>query len=201
MNRINELIKELSRRKNSPTVTNPYLNRDNVDNLRCYLNFMCNMAGKRVLLVGEAPGYKGCNLTGIPFTSGQVFERFEHPLLDTIKNRLKLERIESENTATIVWDYLSRKKHAPLFWNAFPFHPHPPGKINNNRKPNAREIHEGVQYLLTICQIFQPELLAGIGEVGVEGAKIAFPELDIAYIRHPSFGGKADFIKGMDKLL
>jgi hypothetical protein len=81
MSLIEEFITELVRHKNTATVCNPYLNQNIADNLRLYLDAMIKMKGKRVLLVGEAPGYKGCKITGIPFTSGKAFERFDHPLL------------------------------------------------------------------------------------------------------------------------
>ncbi len=201
MSSIEEFIAELTKQKNTSTVTNPYLNQDIADNLRLYLNAMNKMEGKRVLLVGEAPGYKGCKITGIPFTSGKAFERFDHPLLKEIGSRLKLSKIESENTATIVWEYLSRKKDTPLFWNSFPFHPHPNGNENKNRAPTSGEVEIGINYLKKLRLIYKPEVVAGIGEKGVKCAKKAFPNETIVYIRHPSFGGKSEFIDGMDKII
>ena len=110
MRLIEEFVTELAKQKNSSTVSNPYLNQDIADNLRLYLAAMSKMNGRRILLVGEAPGYKGCKITGIPFTSGRVFERFSHPLLREIASQLKLSKVESENTATIVWAYFARRK-------------------------------------------------------------------------------------------
>jgi len=157
--------------------------------------------GKRILLVGEAPGHKGCKITGIPFTSGQVFERVNHPVLQALKDTLSLSKVEAENTATIVWNYLSHKDVSPLFWNSFPFHPYPEGKEHKNRPPNPEEIEEGVKYLEAIYNLFKPDAIAGIGHSGVKCAERAFPNIQIAYIRHPSFGGKAGFIEGMDKII
>ena len=201
MNSIERFVSELTRQKITATVSNPYLNPDVADNLRLYLNKMMRMKGKRILLVGEAPGFKGCKITGIPFTSGQVFERFDHPLLNRLGKKVKLTRIESENTATIVWEYLSRKSVTPVFWNSLPFHPHPKGNENKNRAPIADEVEMGIPYLIRLHLIYEPEIVAGIGNKGAECAKKAFPEENVVLIRHPSHGGKADFIDGLDKII
>lgn len=201
MSPIDELICELQQQPDSPTVTNQYLDPDIANNLRLYLNYMLGIEDKRILMVGEAPGYNGCRLTGIPFTSGAVFEQFDHPLLNNLKPRLRLGKIK-EPTAKIVWEYLSETKRSPVFWNAFPFHPHPKDSLNENRGALTNsEIETGKQYLHIIHSIFKPEIAAGIGKKGFESAQKVFPDLDVFYIRHPSFGGKLKFIKGMDHIL
>ena len=198
---IDDFIVELTQIKNTSTFKNPYLDSSIANNLRIYLNAITKMKGKRILLVGEAPGYKGCKLTGIPFTSGAVFERFDHPLLNEIGNQLTLSKVESENTATIIWEYLSKNSFTPLFWNSFPFHPHFEGDENTNRAPTANEIDIGFIFLNKLVSIYQPEVIAGIGHNGVNSVKKVFPEKEVVYIRHPSFGGKTDFIMGMDKII
>ena len=134
MSKIESFLQALQRKTPTPTVTNPYLDDGVINNLRLYLEYMLEHmsadAGRRVLLVGEAPGYKGCRITGIPFSSVKVLMGTEHPLFHTIKPQLSisddaLRDMTSENTATIVWQYLVDKKTVPLFWNSFPFHPHP----------------------------------------------------------------------------
>jgi len=201
MQNILEFIQELQSQSNTSIISNPYLSNSVAENLRIYLDAMLRIRGKRILLVGEAPGYKGCKITGIPFTSGDVFETVEHPFLKKIKKKIKLENIEKENTASIVWRYLAEKKITPLFWNSFPYHPHPKDDENKNRAPNRQEIDLGVVYLIALNQLFKPKVIAGIGNAGVKCAKLAFPETKVIYIRHPSFGGKTDFIKGMDSII
>jgi len=201
MNTIEEFINELKTHPNTHTVSNPYLNSGAAKNLRLYLDLMLKIDGKRILLVGEAPGYKGCKITGIPFTSGKVFENVNHPVLSSIKDRLILSKIESENTATIVWNYLATKNCTPLFWNSFPYHPHPEGNENKNRAPIDEEIEFGVKFLHALNVIFKPEIIAGIGYSGVDCVKRTFPEIEIKYIRHPSFGGKSEFIAGMNEIM
>ncbi len=199
---IDEFIEELKNYKNTSTVSNPYLVDGVAANLKKYFETMLTLKGKRVLLVGEAPGYKGCKITGIPFTSGKVFKNVSHPVLIELKDKLFLSKSEAESTATIVWEYLATKpNNTPLFWNSFPFHPHKSENQNSNRCPSRHEIEHGVRYLHALREIFKPAQIAGIGKAGVECAKQAFPSVVIKYIHHPSFGGKADFIKGMDEII
>jgi uracil-DNA glycosylase len=201
MKEIIDFITELKKQKDTDLVTNPYLENGVAGNLEHYLVAMKKLQGKRVLLVGEAPGHQGCRITGIPFTSGKVFEKISHPLLKTIKDNLVLNSIQAEPTATIVWNYLSTKNDTPLFWNSYPYHPHPKNILNKNRAPTSEEIEQGVYFLKKIVDIYQPTVIAGIGYSGVECAERAFPNIKIEYIRHPSFGGKADFIEGMNKII
>ena len=201
MHTIAEFIDELKKQVNTTTVSNPYLDSGVAENLQVYLELMRNIDGKRILSVGEAPGYKGCKITGIPFTSGKVFENVKHPVLSSIKDKLKLSKIEAENTATIVWNYLATKNCTPLFWNSFPYHPHPEGNENKNRTPTDEEIEHGVKFLHALNIIFKPEVIAGIGNAGVSCAERAFPGMEIKYIRHPSFGGKSEFIEGVNEII
>lgn len=200
MQKINSFISKLAAYENTPQTFNPYKNQLLANNLGLYLNSLFETVKNPVLLVGEAPGYKGCKLTGIPFTSGKVFENPKHKLLKFLKTRLILSEIDSENTATIVWEYLTRTKRTPLFWNSFPFHPHPKDNLDKNRAPTKEEITVGAVFLRELYDIFQPVAVAGIGIKGADCACRCFPEMDINMVRHPSFGGKKDFIKGMNKL-
>ncbi|NOZ13706.1 MAG: hypothetical protein GXO69_08690 [Acidobacteria bacterium] len=201
MNTIREFIAELEKQKNTSTVSNPYLVPGVAGNLEVYLEVMLKFGGKRILLVGEAPGYKGCKITGIPFTSGKVFKNINHPVLVEVGRKLLLRKVEAENTATIVWNYLAEKDNTPLFWNSFPYHPHPENNEDKNRTPTDDEMKSGIRFLHALNRMFKPELIAGIGHSGAGSARQAFPERQIQYIRHPSFGGKSDFIEGMNKII
>ncbi|MDH5631079.1 MAG: uracil-DNA glycosylase [Gammaproteobacteria bacterium] len=201
MRTINSFVNHLRKVESSDHFFNPYVEAFKAKNLKVYLTRLFEIPQKRVLLVGEAPGYKGCKLTGIPFSSGQVLSSFEHPFLNVIRADLKLKTNESENTATIVWQFLQEMETVPLFWNAFPFHPHPKGQLDKNRAPSKKEVVVGSQYLKAIANLYQPEVIAGIGHAGTTCAKLCFPEMDIQYIRHPSYGGKREFVEGLEDIL
>ncbi|WP_297209384.1 MULTISPECIES: uracil-DNA glycosylase [Thermodesulfovibrio] len=196
------LLDSLSRRKSSNTVFNQYQDKNILNNLRLYLEYLIKNNSK-ILLIGEAPGYRGCRLTGIPLTSGKVIINFQRKIkiFKEIGNEIKLHQIVSENTATIFWNFLaSYNKPVPILWNAFPFHPHKKEMPESNRKPNRSEIEEGKEYLKIIYDLFKPEKLCSLGCVGERVLNELFPYKNIIYIRHPSYGGKEKFINGILKL-
>ena len=201
MKQIDKLVNSLASFPHSKTIANPYVEQYAVENLKHYFDYMFKQKGKKVLLVGEAPGYKGCRITGIPFTSGRVFYDISHPMLADLKEKIVLPSIESENTASIVWNFLADKETTPLFWNSFPFHPHPKDISNKNRAPNADELAFGSRILNDLHRIYRPELVAGVGQKGVAALEKIFPTQKIQYIRHPSYGGKEQFIRGMSSVI
>lgn len=201
MNPIDDFVLRLSKKRNTSVIKNPYLDPALANNLKVYLNAIDQLSYTPVLLVGEALGFKGGNLTGIPFSSGHIFDRFEHPFLKNIGPKLALENMESENTATIVWEYLSERQVTPLCWNAFPFHPHPKGNRFKNRAPTAKEVASGARYLKALQSIFQIDTIIGVGIKGAQCAKKSFPDKSILTVRHPSYGGKRDFVQGLDEIL
>lgn len=201
MSPIDNLLKKLSSYPHSDTVANPYLEQFAVDNLRHYFEYMLNLGGRRVMLVGEAPGHKGCRITGIPFTSGRAFHEIQHLMLMSLKDKIQLPRIETESTATIVWNYLIGKSTTPLFWNSFPLHPHHKGNFASNRAPTDPEVEFGSEILRELYGIYKPEFIAGIGHKGVEALTHIFPGQVFTYIRHPSNGGKPQFIEGMNNVI
>jgi len=201
MNAIDVFLRDLRRTRHTEKVYNPYRHLILTNNLRHYLNFMLKYQGKRILLVGEALGYKGGKLTGIPFSSGYIIQNYNHPLFNRIRPDIIVNSIESENTAKIIWDYLLTKKTIPLFWNAYPYHPHPENELNKNRLPTQTEIKHGTIYLRQIINLFKPEVIAGIGNKGYNCIQQLLPETPVTKIRHPSFGGKTKFINGMNKII
>ena len=204
--RVRDFITSLAARPNRCDSFNPYRGPQLARNLEHYFEGLWRYADYHgLLLVGEALGYKGGRNTGVPFSSSKLYSEVEHPFLQQLAGKLYLpqerSQMDSEATANIVWRYLAGKQQLPLFWNAFPFHPHLPGEPGSNRKPRAAEVGEGAGLLLQLVDVFKPRRVAGIGREGWRIATTQFPDRDVAYIRHPSYGGKADFIAGMNQLL
>ena len=198
---INQFLCRLVSRESSDNVFNPYEDKAVANNLRAYLEYMLHNYKDGILLVGEAPGHKGCKITGVPFTSGEVIRSAKHKIFKDIGNKINLSKEEKETTAKIVWHYLEGKSTIPLFWNAFPFHPHPKNNRNKNRQPNTDEVKEGLTYLKNLIDIFTPRTIAGIGRFGTSCAQRACADKKVDYIRHPSYGGKNDFLDGIKKII
>jgi uracil-DNA glycosylase len=173
------------------------------ENLRRYLLEMAARKPK-ILMLMEAPGYRGCRLTGVPVTSRKILQE-GIPELSLFGEGYQLskdvgfEDIFGEQSATIVWQTLSRLKTLPLIWNSFPFHPREAGKPRSNRAPRQAEKDLGRVYLHAIINAYQPERCIAVGNVAAESLQ----RLQIPHqkVRHPAQGGKNDFVAGLRAIL
>jgi len=198
---IDIFIEELQHQPNTLQLQNPYLLPHRGDNLRAYLDALFRQTGRRILIVGEALGYRGGLHTGIPFSSARLVHESTHPFWRRLRNQLEVDSNLSEATASIVWGYLARRRRLPLFWNALPFHPHRENETASNRTPTAGEVRSGQEYLRALAGGWQPDIVAGVGAKGFQAARQALPGARIVPLRHPSYGGKRAFYQGMDRLL
>lgn len=194
---IQKLIDALRATPSSDTVTNPYTSADRCNNLGAYLTTLRAHGYSGHLLVGEAPGYKGCAVTGIPFTSEAVLNNGEHDFIEALRPLLKLSGEQAEATATIVWGHIETCEHVPAMWNVFPFHPHQAKKPLSNRKPSATEVARAKQFLDSIVAILEPTTVIAIGNTAADGLERQYPSLTFQRARHPSNGGKEEFLSGV----
>jgi len=200
LNKIDTFISRLSSIPKTNGTTNLYFGNSREseirkNNLRIYLNKM-KTVNPRFLILGEAPGYKGCRLSGIAFTSEKVL--FENPFFknEPIQFINEQGKLESEISATIVWSELSRLKEKPLIWNIFPFHPHSSDDIQTNRTPNQTELEEGKSFLIDLLEIFEIQKILALGRK--PESQLSDIGIQSSYVRHPANGGKNQFIAGLN---
>ena len=132
--------------------------------------YLESRADAPLLLVGEAPGYRGARISGIPFTS----------------ERQLTGSGPAEATATIVHRVLAELGLAGqvLLWNVVPTHP---GSATSNRPPTAAEVAAGLPFAQALAE----------GRRIVAIGRIAAAALGAEYVRHPSHGGLAEFREGL----
>jgi len=171
-------------------------------NLSLYLH---DLAAREtsILLLGEAPGYQGCRLTGIPFTSEHLLLTGVGPLTILGESRgyrrhASDGRVSKEPSGTIVWTTLAENEFLPLLWPAYPFHPHKPGIDRSNRPPRRAEIELGRPLWQELAQIMRISRFVAIGNVA--HASLGAAGIDAPKIRHPSQGGKPQFVAGIRDL-
>lgn len=172
------------------------------ENLGLYLRQM-TAANPVLLLVGEAPGHKGCRQTGVPFTSEAIILNERMRLFGRQRGFRKTNeqtQVTGEATATMVWSAVAGIWPAPLFWNAFPFHPHQPGRPRSNRRPRKVELDTGLRFLNQLMSAFQPEAVVAVGRTAEKALSNAGYR-DHYVLRHPSHGGKAAFNAGLRQIM
>ena len=189
---IEKFVEGLSLEQENEECENFYKDENKRNNLRIYLVEMMKLKPE-ILFVGEAPGYLGCAVTGIPFTDERVLNEYKALPGDYITYGMKKER-----SAKAMWDVLRDIEKLPVLWNSFPLHPHKFGNIKSNRVPSNIEKQKiGEKYIKYIIDLFGIEEVYAVGlqafntlkEMKVSGF---YADREKSYIRHPSYGGKEE---------
>ncbi len=192
-------VERLARAAVSAETRNPYTHnrtRANAARRRNLLTYLTEMQAVKphVMLVGEALGYRGGGVTGVPFTS-QALLTSHHFYAAMPMRLLATKQPQSEASATILHAVCDDVNLHALHWNAFPFHPHKAGQPTSNRRPTAGEIAQGGQFLQMLLEQFESETVVAVGN----SAEKSLTTLQIPHIkvRHPSHGGKQAFHAGL----
>jgi uracil-DNA glycosylase len=172
-------------------------------NLAIYLQEM-QQRRPSVLLLGEAPGFRGMRITGIPFTNRSILAgpANQFGLFGPGKGYVlpaESEGIASEPTATVMWQVLAELDFLPLLWSAYPFHTHVPGRPLSNRTPTLTETAVGVPFWQELLELFGIPTVVAVGNVAHRS--LQRNGISVPKIRHPAHGGRAGFKGGLAELL
>lgn len=172
-------------------------------NLALYLN---QLAERRptVLLVGEAPGFRGMRITGVPFTNAVILRQgVEHFGLFGSAHGYEVPDeypvVAAEPTATVMWRTLVELDFLPVLWSAYPLHPHRPGDPLSNRTPSTTEAAEWSWSWMALNDLFAIRTVIAVGNVAHNS--IARSGLSVPRVRHPAHGGRDKFTRGLQELL
>jgi uracil-DNA glycosylase len=173
---------------------------------RNLVRYLEQLAERRptTLLVGEAPGYRGMRITGVPFTNAVILERGvpELGLLGAANGYAlpdPLPAVAAEPTATVMWTTLVEFGFVPVLWSAFPLHPHRPGAPLTNRRPTTTETAAWAWSWQELERIFAIDAVVAVGNVGAEA--LARAGRAVPRVRHPAHGGRVEFANGLRALL
>jgi Uracil DNA glycosylase superfamily len=146
------------------------------------------------LWIARDLGYRGGRRTGLALTDeihlaahASLFGAL--PLAQATKGPAVAER-----TATIIWQVLKEIDRPIFLWNVFPLHPHERGDPMTNRCHTRAERYACRPLLMWLLDALQPKTVVAIGR----DAQFALADLDVKVekVRHPSYGGQAEFVAG-----
>ncbi|GAW39754.1 Uracil DNA glycosylase superfamily protein [Brevundimonas sp. SH203] len=164
------------------------------ENLRLFLD-RAIATEVSTMWVGRDLGYRGGRRTGVPFTDEVHLATASTLLGDIDLIRATEGPVMAERTAAVIWRVLEQVRQPVVLWNVFPFHPHMAGDPMSNRCHTRAERDETWPLLEALVEMVQPRRIIAIGR----DASLALADLgvDADAIRHPSYGGQAEFMSGM----
>jgi hypothetical protein len=171
-------------------------------NLLRYLHLLADQR-PGMILVGEAPGWRGATNTGVSFMS--VRELTATPGLMT--QDPQGDGFEVPPAPTALWEASSRVVWAalagwpgalPVSWPIFPHHPHVVGDRLTNRTPRPAEVRSGAPVVLELIAAFGGLRVVAVGRKA-QGA-LAENGIEALAVRHPAQGGAALFTEQVTAL-
>lgn len=166
-----------------------------------------------ILILGEAPGYRGCSFSGVPFTDEQQLTAGRLPFQGRRSSSSEAEQKTNnhksaktprspegywEASARFFWGALSKHTQEFLVWNIFPFHPHQPGEPLSNRKPLISETTNFIPFLERLVDQLQPKQTLAVGRFAE--TMLRRNKISCLPIRHPSHGGSVLFVHQMEEI-
>lgn len=208
------LLRQLYRGPSGPStgVCNPYRDEDpRLDrpgaarqrrrNLEAYLE---RVGSPRLVLLGEAIGFRGGRFSGIAFTSerqlaGPAARRLpwacDPPFRPTSRN----PSLWLEPSGSIVWDAIGGEPGGFLLWNSFPWHPWGAAGPLSNRTPERGLFLSNLHVLERLLAEAGSARVVAVGRTSQ--AALGALGVEAPAVRHPAHGGAGLFRQQLAALL
>lgn len=205
-------------REISSRIANPYRDQDPAldrrgaaaqrrRNLEAYLDLV---GTPRLVLLGEAIGYRGGRFSGIPFTSERQLAGPEGVLLPWVHESFRAtsrnQNLWLEPSGSIVWGALQAFQTSPrgvLLWNTFPWHPYGANGPLSNRTPERALVQANLFVLERLLAALPSSAkIAAVGRVAEAAlATVGISGALTPRLRHPAHGGANEFRRQLAALL
>jgi hypothetical protein len=175
-----------------PELDGPAAARGRRENLEAYLE---RVGVPRLVLLGEALGFRGGRFSGIAFTSerqlagpeGRRLPWAGSPFCATSRN----PALWLEPSGSVVWDALGGEARGALVWNTFPWHPHGAKGPLSNRTPERSLVAANLHVLERLLAEIGPARVLAVGRTAQ--AALATLGVEAPALRHPAHGGAGIF--------
>lgn len=188
----------------APGVVNPYRDADpDLDgpgaarcrrrNLEAYLE---RVGTPRLILLGEALGFRGGRFSGIAFTSerqlaGPAERRLPWATCPPFRATSRNPALWLEPSGSVVWDALGGEAQGALLWNTFPWHPMAKTGPLTNRTPERSLVAANLHVLERLLAETDGASVLAVGRTA--GAALAALGVEAPCLRHPAHGGASLF--------
>ena len=215
----------LLRRSPAGAIFNPWWHVDRENDIdrngpairrRHLLTYLHQRFGRaKLVVIGEALGYRGGHFSGIPMTSERILlgKKKDYGIEpEQVFSSIEPRRTSnsqscpdgfSEPTATIVWSSFLRLGLKPeefVMWNAFPWHSFDPRRgMLSNRMPMKKERSAGLPILEDFLDLFPCDEIVALGNVAASQLKEL--NVEVHQVRHPASGGATLFRQQIAKIV
>ncbi|HEV7504082.1 MAG TPA: uracil-DNA glycosylase [Thermoanaerobaculia bacterium] len=183
-------------RESFPELDGPAAARRRRDNLEAYLE---RVGIPRLVLLGEALGFRGGRFSGIAFTSERQLAGPAGRLLPwagcpPFQATSRNPDLWLEPSGSVVWGALGGDARGVLLWNTFPWHPYTPKGPLSNRTPERGLVAANLDVLEALLAELGGASGARILAVGrTAQAALATLGVEAPALRHPAYGGAGLF--------
>jgi uracil DNA glycosylase superfamily protein len=157
----------------------------------------------RLVLLGEAIGYRGGRFSGIAFTSERQLGGAAPLSWAAAAGCAATSRrsgLWTEPSATAVWRALGGEPGGVLLWNAFPWHPWGARGPLSNRRPETRWLERNLHVVEALLAATPRARVVAVGRTA-ESCLLRLGVPDPPALRHPAHGGAAVFARQAARVL